>query len=159
MEDITVPGDKVPSPCHVTISSQLLTDEYMEWRALIRAAMTIEMSKWPNLKKRFPAHKVTRLSQPIPLAIEWREGRPIGIITCSGILQALIATLQIDALIGAHYRFCACVGCPKSFKVKRKDQRYCDEDCKHRQVVRDGRERQRGAAQKRKSRNTERKSK
>jgi len=118
----------------------LLDVEFLNWQSLVRAAMTTKMTAWPQLKREFPADKITRLCQPIPLAIEWRDGRPTGSIICSGILQTLISTLQIDALIGAEYRFCACRGCPKSFKVKRKDQRYCSEDCKHRQVVRDGRE-------------------
>jgi hypothetical protein len=158
-EDISVPSHKFPTPCHVLVSMQLLQEEFREWQSLIRAAMTTKMSTWPTLKEKFPAHKVDLLCEPMRLAVEWQDGRPVGIIRCSGILQALIATLQIDALMDAEYRFCACVGCPKSFKVKRKDQRYCDEDCKHRQVVRDGRERQRKAAQQPKSRHTERKSK
>ena len=158
-EDISVPDHKLPRPCHVLDSMKLLDEEFHEWQSLIRAAMTTKMSAWPKLERKFPAHKVNLLCQPMRLAVEWQNGRPIGIIRCSGVLQGLIATLQIDALMAAEYRFCACVGCPKSFKVKRKDQRYCDEDCKHRQVVRDGRERQRKAAQQRKSRHTERKSK
>lgn len=158
-EDISVPCHKLPKPCHVLDSMQLLRGEFHEWQSLIRRAMTTKMSAWPNLKPKFPAHKVELLCQPMQLAIEWQNGRPVGLIRCSGVLQALVATLQIDALMEAEYRFCACVGCPKSFKVKRRDQRYCDEFCKHRQVVRDGRERQRKAALQRKSRHTERKGK
>jgi hypothetical protein len=159
VEDIWVPYHKIPKPCHVLTALELFQDEFREWQSLIRAAMTTKMIAWPKLEQKFPAHKVNLLCQPIRLAIEWHDGRPTGIVRCSGILQALIATLQIDALMDAEYRFCACVGCPKSFKVKRKDQRYCDEDCKHRQVVRDGREKQRKETKEPKVRHTERKSK
>ena len=158
-EDISVPEHKIPKPCHVLDSIKLLDEEFYEWQSLIRAAMTTKMIAWPSLEEKFPAHKVKLLCQPMRLAVEWQNGRPEGVIRCSGILQALIATLQIDALMDAEYRFCACVGCPKSFKVKRRDQRYCDDDCKHRQVVRDGRERQRLAAQQIENRNPGRKSK
>ncbi len=137
----------------------LLDAEFLNWQSLVRAAMTTKMTAWPQLKKEFPPDKITRLCQPMPLGIEWRQGRPTGVIPCSGVLTALIATLQMDALIGAEYRFCACRGCPKSFKVKRRDQRYCDEDCKHRQVVRDGRDRQRKDVPQRTKRESERKSK
>ncbi len=155
-DDLTVPWErfravldkmKTDEALAGDLSARLISEEYMEWRSLVRAAMTCKMTDWPKLNREFPQSKVTRLCQPLALAIEWRNGRPHGIITCTGILQALIATLHIDAVIGAEYRFCACVGCTNSFKVKRKDQRYCDDDCKHRQTVRDGRERQRKAAE------------
>ena len=137
----------------------LLDAEFLNWQSLIRAAMTTKMTAWPQLKTKFPADKMTRLCQPMPLEIEWRQGRPFGVIHCSEILTPLIATLQIDALIGAEYRFCACRGCTESFKVKRRDQRYCNDDCKHRQVVRNGRDRERAAARQSAKRETERKSK
>ena len=126
---------------------QLFNSELLEWRSLIRAAMTTEMSNWPDLKGQFAPQKVNQLCAPMALTIDWRNGRPKGIVSCSGILPAVIATVKIDALLDAEYRFCACVGCPKNFKVKRKDQRYCSDACKHKQVVRDGRVRQREAAQ------------
>lgn len=161
-EDISVPCHKFPEPCHVLVSMKLLQEEFREWQSLIRAAMTTKMSTWPTLKEKFSAHKVDLLCEPMRLAVEWQNGRAVGIIRCSGVLQALVATLQVDALIDAEYRFCACVGCGKSFKVTRKDQRYCpDSDCKHRQVVRNGRERerQRKAAQLSRSPKPERKNK
>jgi hypothetical protein len=146
-DDLLVPRDKFPKDCDWFKACDLLREEYKEWRSLIRAAMKTKMSAWPKLGAKFPAAKVDRLCEPMALSVEWQDGRPTGVITCTGILRALIATLQIDALIGAEYRFCARRGCTKSFKVRRKDQRYCDEICKHRQVVRDGRERQRKAAE------------
>lgn len=141
-DDLLVPKDKLPKDCDWYMARTLLGDECKEWRSIIRAAMTTKMSEWPKLAAKFPIRKVNLLCEPMALSVVWQDRRPTGVITCTGILRALIATLQIDALIGAEYRFCACVGCPNSFKVKRKDQRYCNEDCKHRQVVRDGRERQ-----------------
>jgi hypothetical protein len=129
-------------------ASSLLDAEFLNWQSLVRAAMTTKMTAWPQLKREFPPDKITRLCQPMPLGIEWRQGRPTGVITCTGILRALIATLQIDALIGAEYRFCSYAKCGKEFRVTRTDQRYCSgTNCKYNQVVRDGRERQRKAAQ------------
>ena len=138
-DDLTVPSNKLGKRFHVLTAMQVLEEEYEEWVHLIRAAMVTKMSEWPTLKVQFPAGKVAMLCEPMTLSVEWRDGRPTGIIPCAGILRALIATLQIDALIGAEYRFCACIGCNRSFKVKRQHQRYCGDVCKHRQVVRDSR--------------------
>jgi len=116
-----------------------LEDEYREWRSLFLAAMLLKMDEWPKLKANFDPRKVRQLCNPVPVNVEWRGGHPVGVVKCAAVLPALIATLQVDALMNAKFRFCACVGCSKSFKVKRKDQRYCDEVCKHKQVVRNGR--------------------
>lgn len=136
-----------------------LRKEYLEWQLVVRAAMTKKMSGWPKLQAKFPPDKIARLCQPMPLDIEWRNDRPTGVIRCTNILQAVIATLHIDTLIDAEYRFCACRGCTNSFKVKRRDQRYCSDDCKHRQVVRNSRERPSEAVLQRMRRQTEEKSK
>lgn len=141
-EDISVPSVKCPTSWKHFDAGSLLGDEFDEWQSLIRAAMTIRMAEWPQLESTYPTHKVDLLCQPMRLAVEWHDGRPTGTIRCSGVLQALVATLQVDALLNAEYRFCACVGCANSFMLRRKDQRYCDDRCKHKQVVRDGRARQ-----------------
>lgn len=138
-EDLLIPEEKLGEGYSFSTARSALDKECMEWLSLIRSAMTTPPPKWERLKKRFPAFKVDLLCRPVTMSIDWRGGRPFGIIQPSGILQALIATLQIDALMGSKYRFCSCEGCPNSFEVMRKDQRYCSEPCKHRQVVRDGR--------------------
>lgn len=145
--DLSVPIKKLGKRYHPFEAKRLLQDDYLEWRSLIRRAMRTKMNDWPKLIRKFPAAKVNLLCQPMPLTVQWHNGRPKGVIQCLDILQAVIATLQVDALMGAEYRFCACQGCSKSFKVKRKDQRYCSDVCKHRQVVRDSRNRERRSAQ------------
>lgn len=138
-EDLLVPMAKFPDGCHVLECWRALKDEWGDWVSLIKAATRTPIEKWGRLKRRFPARKVELLQKPMPLVVEWQDGRPTGIVSCSGILQAVVATLQIDALIGAEHRFCACEGCRNLFKVKRNDHRYCSDECKHRQVVRNGR--------------------
>jgi|GEM_PF-5139846 hypothetical protein len=145
-EDLSVPLKKLGERYSAFEAKKLLEADYLEWRSLVRAAMGAKMNDWPKLKRKFPAHKVNLLCQPMRLALEWENGRPKGMIQCSGILQAVIATLQVDALMDAEYRFCACRGCRNSFKVKRKDQRYCSDKCKHKQAVRDARSRKRKTA-------------
>lgn len=148
-KDLLVPAEKVPGKCHALVALAAFRDEFLEWVSLIGVAMETPMGKWETLKKHFPIRKVDLLRSPMPFTIEWQDGRPTGFIRCSGVLEALIATLQIDELIGAEYRFCACEGCRNTFEVKRQDQRYCSETCKHKQVVRDGRNRARRAEKKR----------
>ena len=147
-EELMVPEGKLGESFYPWRADLALNEECLEWLALIRSAMTTPPQKWERLKKQYPPFKVDLLCRPVSMSIDWRDGRPFGVIQPSGILQALIATLQIDALMGARYRFCACEGCPNSFEVMRRDQRYCSEACKHRQVVRDGRKKsQRRTAQ------------
>jgi hypothetical protein len=136
----------------------LLDVEFLNWQSLVRTAMRTKITAWPQLKRKFPPDKITRLCQPMPLEIEWRHGHPAGVISCSEMLPALLATLQIDALIGAEYRFCAYIKCGKEFRVTRIDQRYCPgTNCKHNQVVRDSRDRQRKAVPQRTKQETKRK--
>jgi len=137
--DFTIPPDKYHRKQKTKTNRHILADEYAEWRSLIRAAMDLEMTKWPELSSRFSPQKTSMLCKPLTLEIEWHQGRPVGIVTCSGILQALVATLQIDALNGARYRFCACENCEKCFRVTRKGRKYCSDDCKHKQIVRNSR--------------------
>jgi hypothetical protein len=145
-EDLSVPLKKLGKRYSAFEAKRLLEADYSEWRSLVCAAMGTKMNDWPKLKRKFPADKVNLLCQPMRLTVEWENGWPNGIIKCSGILQAVIATLQVDALLNAEYRSCACIGCGKRFKVTRKDQRYCpDSNCKHRQVVRNARSRKRKA--------------
>jgi hypothetical protein len=159
-DDLLVPRTKFPSDCDVFTATDLLRGEYMEWLSLIRAAMAVRtMNSWPNLKTKFPESKVNMLSEPMALSVEWRNGRPVGIIRCSGILRALIATLQIEKLMDAEWRWCAREGCRKGFEVKRKDRWYCNKKCQHRQLIKDGRDERRRAAQKQNGRHPERKSK
>ncbi len=159
IDDLLLPTKKLGDLYMPYRASRLLDVEFKEWQRLFRAGMRAAMSEWPTLKRRFSSYKVARLCAPLNLVVEWRNGRPIGVISCSGVLQAVIATLQVDAVIGAEYRFCACVGCPRSFKAKRRDQRYCGDDCKHKQVVRNGRERKRKALLRDQSHSSERKTK
>ncbi len=145
-DDLMVPTEWLRESSASPSRWMLLEEEFREWQRLVRAAMTRGMQEWPSLEQDFPAHKVDLLCRPLSLGVKWQDRKPTGVITCFGVLQAIVATLQIDALLGAEYRFCACVGCGKSFKVVRRDQRYCpDSECAHRQAVRDSRERERKA--------------
>jgi hypothetical protein len=126
---------------------ELFLDELREWQSLLRAALTTKKDRWPELTAKFSPVKVDLLCQPLSLVVDWREGLPAAVIHCDSPLKALIATVWIDALLGTEHHFCACRGCtkPQPFKVKRRNQIYCDDDCKHLQVVRNGRRRKRDA--------------
>lgn len=123
--------------------ARLVRNEFREWQSLLRVALTTQKDRWPQLVAKFSPAKVGLLCRPLPMVVDWREGLPAGIIRCTNTLEALIATVWIDAVLGAKYRFCACRGCTKPpFMVKRRRQIYCDDDCKHLQVVRNIRERE-----------------
>jgi hypothetical protein len=139
--DLLIPCRKFPENQSTWSVSMALKEEYDEWRELIRAAMGMKMTNWPQLVHTFPAHKVGVLCSPTPLLIAWRDGKPAGIIHCSCFIEAIIATLQVDAVVGAKWGFCASETCGKSFLKSRKVHLFCGIDCKHRQNVRNARSR------------------
>jgi hypothetical protein len=57
-----------------------LQQDFEEWQELLRAAMKIPTQKWPSLSGKFPARKVAVLQKPLPLKLEWREGKPVGVV-------------------------------------------------------------------------------
>jgi hypothetical protein len=149
--DISVQSRKLRSRFCAGDAHTLLDEEFLEWQSLVQAAMTTKMAHWPKLKATYPAYKVDLLCRPMAVAIEWQQSWPTGVVDCTGVLQALIATLHIDALMDVEHRHCACRGCREIFKVVRKDHRYCSEDCRHKQVIREIRDRQRKAAEQNKT--------
>jgi hypothetical protein len=156
---ITITPQMLAEKALLDSAPALLDAEFLNWQSLVRTAMTTEMTAWPRLKTKFSPDKITRLCRPMPLEIKWRRGLPAGVVSCSEILPALFATLQIDALMGAERRFCAYAKCGKEFRVTRFDQRYCPgTKCRHNQVVRNSRDRQRKATPPHAARDVERKS-
>jgi hypothetical protein len=144
LEQLGKPGQEVND----SAVDRLVRDELKVWQSLLRAALTTRKDRWPKLAAKFSPAKVGILCRPLPLEVDWREGLPAAIIRCTSALEAMIATVWIDAVLGAEYRFCACRGCtkPQPFKMRRRGQKYCDDDCKHLQVVRNIRKKKRDEA-------------
>jgi hypothetical protein len=99
------------------------------------------------------------LLQPLPIKLEWREGKPVGTMILRTVIDAVVASIQIDKLLGAEFRYCARPDCKKPFQIESRHQRiYCSTDCAHYMAVKNSRaraakneDRRQGGARKSKS--------
>jgi hypothetical protein len=129
-------------PIHVITACELLEQDVGEWYELLRTAMTMPMNEWPSLANKFPARKVDILLQPLPIKLEWREGRPVGTMIPRTVIDAVVASIQIDKLLGAEFRYCARPDCKKPFQIESRHRRiYCSTDCAHYIAVKNNRAR------------------
>ncbi len=136
--------DRLLSPVEMS-----LDQECSGWRALIRDARIRDYNEWQQLEKIHPAEWVRELFTPLPLTLESREGAAIARVVCQSLLDVLIATTQLDGIRGLRQRICKADGCGKFFPTGNYEHKvYCDNECAHRQAVRDSRSRKRKAIEK-----------
>jgi len=129
-------------PIHVLTASEAEERDVREWYELLRMAMTIPMNEWPSLGSKFPARKMNILLQPLPIKLEWIEGKPVGTMILRTLIDAVIASIQIDKLRGAEFRYCARPDCKKPFQIESRHERiYCSTDCAHYMAVKNSRAR------------------
>jgi hypothetical protein len=117
-----------------------LQHDFQEWRELLRVAAKIPMEKWPSLANKFPRRKVKILQKPIPLRLEWRKGRPVGVMYLHTAVEAIIASIQIDKLNEVELGQCA--RCRRVYPIEsRHERKYCGPECGHYMAVKNSRER------------------
>lgn len=67
----------------------------------------------------------------------WTTDAHAAAILADTTLQAILATVHVDHLRGATFRFCARLDCGKQFPIEsRHAKKYCSYDCSHLQAVR-----------------------
>jgi len=116
--------------------------DFVEWQGLLREALIRPPREWAKLKSGFNPAKVERLFQPLPIRFDWGPESPIAIVRTRTVLNALIATVQVDALRGMQFRVCARVDCTNApFAVAARQKIYCSSDCAHLVAVRESRRR------------------
>jgi hypothetical protein len=131
-----------PEDRYASFHLRLLQDDIEEWYQLLRAALTMPLDQWPSLAKKFPSRKVNKLLQPLPLKLQWREGKPVGTVTLRSFIDTIVASIQIDKLRGAEFRYCARSDCTEPFQVESRHERiYCSTDCAHYMAVKNSRAR------------------
>jgi hypothetical protein len=122
--------------------------DFQEWCRLLVALVKTERDDWHLLSRKFPARKVARAMQEIPIKICWKNGRPAGLVRVRMALDAILFSIQIDKIRGLKSKTCA--ECFKEFVVTSKHERvYCSKKCAHRVAVRKYRVRQKRKARSR----------
>lgn len=112
-----------------------------QWQELLREALIRPAREWGALKAEFQNTHV-RLSLQPRIAFDWAGESPKAVILAQTALEAIIATIQIDKLIGGEFRVCARHDCKNPpFKVEARQKIFCSSDCAHLVAVRRSRER------------------
>jgi hypothetical protein len=66
----------------------------------------------------------------------------VGTVTLRSFIDAIVASIQIDKLRGAEFRYCARSDCTEPFQVESRHERiYCSTDCAHYMAVKNSRAR------------------
>lgn len=117
-------------------------NDFLEWQKLLRESLVRPPREWKMLKSEFDPKKVGELFAALPFSFEWDGPAPVARIRTGRTLQAIIATIQLDALKGAQFRVCVrsdCISLP--FKVEARHKIYCSPECAHLVAVRNQRAR------------------
>lgn len=115
-----------------------------EWQEVFRRLMATRPAQWPKLKNSdsVSSHKLTAaLKETAPrLQFRWKEGSAALVLYAGFTLRAIVATIQIDHLSGAQFRFCQRADCGQVYRVTSGHRRiYCSHECGHLVSIRRGR--------------------
>ena len=118
----------------------LSEEDFANWQELLKEAMVSPPSQWPSLSSKFGNLNVQRLFEPLPVRF---RGIPFPAIKVSAAepLRAMISTIQLDALSGSQFRYCARNDCTAPpFELESRHERiYCSPECAHLVAVRNSR--------------------
>ncbi len=122
---------------------QVSKSDFGRWQKYLRAALTCPPQRWEALHKAFKLGSRPRLASPaFSVRFEWNGDAPIALIKAGNSLEAIIATIWVDALRGATFRTCARHDCKNPpFRVEARHKIFCSSDCAHLVAVRNSRER------------------
>lgn len=109
------------------------------WQDLLGKMLQRNPQRWPELATAYGAGKLmaVRRVSTFYTRFAWSEGRPSCSIHATTTLAALVATIHVDHLRGARFRFCKRPDCGQPYEVTSKHQRlYCSQYCAHFQSLR-----------------------
>jgi hypothetical protein len=117
-------------------------NSFAEWQRLLRRALLLPAREWKGLREEFDPQKVAKLRGNLTIRFEWDGEAPTARLWAGNALNAIIATVQVDALQGAQFRVCARQDCKNPpFRVEARHKIFCCSDCAHLVAVRNDRKR------------------
>lgn len=117
---------------------------FSRWQRLLRTAQITRAIDWRHqIGAEFGEAVEGLLHKSLQVKFDVDSPSPAAEITVKSALDAMIATLYVDALNGARYRECKRPDCPNPpFPLETKhDKIYCSTECAHLMAVRADRER------------------
>jgi hypothetical protein len=122
---------------------RITKEGFEKWQHLIREAMIRPARQWKDLEREFDVgwpKLGPKLITPLRTVFAWEETPKAYVVTTSS-LEAIIATIQIDKLMGATFRVCARHDCKAApFKKGNHSKQFCSYECAHLAAVRRSRE-------------------
>lgn len=103
---------------------QISQEDFEEWQQLLRKAMITLPKEWEKLKSEFDPKKVMEFFRPLPIQFDWKSDPPIARLAVRTALDAIIASVQLDALQGTRFRLCAGMTATALLSVSRRDRRF-----------------------------------
>jgi predicted RNA-binding Zn ribbon-like protein len=131
---------------HKTGVFSLHSDKFSDlvlWRSLFERLQTKSPSEWRNIEG-FGRKLVAVLqARSVKATFDLKNGHPSATLHATATLPAIVASIQIDHIRKAKFRFCMRPGCGRPYEVESAHNRiYCSYACAHHQAVRMARERQ-----------------
>jgi|GEM_PF-5343753 len=118
------------------------------WQLLFAKMLKLNPQRWSQLGELYGVGRVRtvlRVGQ-FHTRFIWADGKPSCSIHTGTTIQAIVATMQLDHLRGAKFRFCARPDCGRPYEVTSKHQRlYCSQYCAHFTSLRKLRDKKRAA--------------
>lgn len=127
--------------------------EFLQWQSLLREFLKRRPPTWGKWLDGLSHRKelyvtAVRIHVDFKVQFHWKGKQHTALILAKDTLTAMLATVYIDHLRGARFRFCARPDCRKPYEVTTRHKRkYCRMYCGHLESLR--RSRARGRKRKR----------
>jgi hypothetical protein len=108
-----------------------------ELQSLISASMSEATSNW---LQGIPSH--INIKKHAPEFLKLHPDEPIGKcnVFVASIVEAILATIYFNDLVGINYKKCSCEGCEEIYEERTShERRFCSNKCAHTQGTRDRR--------------------
>jgi len=113
------------------------------WKRVLRETLTHSPARWKTLKlmggweQADLVERALNDATTMPIRFRWQDALYFAVIEARDAVTAMIATIYIDHLRKAKFRFCARHDCGKAFELTSKHKRiYCDFYCAHLESLR-----------------------
>jgi hypothetical protein len=113
--------------------------DFWAWQDIFRKVLVTKNLLWREEFRDFPKISFNRRFPEVQFFFEGKKSKAVIEASCG--LYAIGATIELDLVSGAEFKWCARPDCPaKIFKPKSRHQtKYCSYECAHLQSVRNAR--------------------
>lgn len=107
---------------------------FSEWQELIRQLIKTKPKDWekPCTSYSSDMWRIVKYSQKYGFDFDYRDLHPHGTVFAGLTLTAILATVHIDHLRGAKFKFCARKDCGRPYEITSRHRRkFCSMYCAH----------------------------